>query len=219
MAEDAKQKKKEEEPKKEKKLSLPILIGIGAGALIIMVVVIIFALNFILDSKLQKIEEMTANQPAATEHSEKPPKGHDDEHPEDPEHEDIQKFLKGDEAEYYETDQIVTNPLGSTSQFVALRLGLSYFIKGHGEEGGEGGGDGHGDEEGADISGLNAPKYKKFKSRIKHTVNSAIGSMTVTDMQIPRDSLANIIKVQLDPLFKENDFYLKDVILVQFVIQ
>ena len=105
-----------------------------------------------------------------------------------------------------ETGRIITNPKLS-EKFAVINLGLSYREK-VGEE--------ESSEESAD-----APDAKalKMEAQIKSILNNMIGSMTEEEIQHQRQNLSTIVKEKLTPLFKKNKMFLREVLIVEFIIQ
>lgn len=111
-----------------------------------------------------------------------------------------------DKFEYLETGRITTNPLAS-SQFVVLNLGIFYSpLKNNNKE------------EKAEASDPQL-KTQRLNALIKHKVNSQVGDMDVMAFQIPRDSLAVKFKQKLEPAFKMEGYRIKEVIIIEFIIQ
>ncbi len=54
---------------------------------------------------------------------------------------------------------------------------------------------------------------------IRNIVNSQIGSMSLEELQIPRDSMSKIFRERLRPLFRQQNARLKDIAIVEFIIQ
>lgn len=211
MAEEQQQGVQEPEmPKKKPKksgggLSTPVWIAIIAGALIINIVTIILGIKFVVGDSTSAESEA-----GSKEHTEKVDKEHTD-HSEESDEEktydelEEENVLHGDEnVQFIETGRITTNPKGSTS-FVILNLGLEYREK-HSEEGG-GGGHGGGDG-GPD----------PVMARVKGVINSTIGSFTVEELQ-DREALRVKLRDEIRKVYKKHKIYLRDVVLVEFLIQ
>jgi hypothetical protein len=195
-------KQEPEEPKKKAGLSLPVIIGIGAGVLIILVVVILFAVKMMLNSVVgtQPVDIQT------TEQQHKPV--------EDKDISDVEYYkrmvdedkISDNDSKYMETGRITTNPRAST-QFVVVNLGLSYRT-------------GLGVDDAAKKAAETDDQKRRFEALIRNAINNQIGDMTVGELQqIRRDSLTSIFKEKLVPVFIYNRIFLRDVILVEYIIQ
>lgn len=183
---------KNESPSTEKKkgLSLPILIAIIAGSVVILFVAIIFVIRIMM-SNLEESIISSSGKPPAEKVVEKEKKP-----------ESLDKF------EYLETGRITTNPLQST-QFVVVNLGVFYKPEKSGDS----------EEDSEEVKVDPAVKVSRLNALIKHSVNSQIGDMDVMALQIPRDSLMTVFREKLKPSFKNEGFVLRDVILLEFIIQ
>jgi hypothetical protein len=115
--------------------------------------------------------------------------------------------ISDNDSKYMETGRITTNPRAST-QFVVVNLGLSYRT-------------GVGAEDAAKKAGTESEDQKRrFEALIRNAINNQIGDMTVGELQqIRRDSLTSIFKERLVPVFINNRIFLRDVILVEYIIQ
>lgn len=184
---------KDDAPLKDKKkgLSLPIMIAIIAGSVVLLFVAIIFVIRIMMSNLEESIISSTGKEPTVK----------------------VVKKEKKDESldtfDYMETGRITTNPL-SSSQFVVVNLGIFYkaITKGNHEEEAK-------EETAADPEA----KAKRLNALVKHQINSQIGGMDVFALQVPRDSLMTIFREKLNPAFKMEGFQLKDVILIEFIIQ
>ncbi len=209
MAEEQQQGTQEPEmpTKKPKKsgggLSTPVWIGIIAGALILNVATIILGIKWVVG------DSATADSEAGgKEHTEKVDKEHtgDGEFDEDQEYDDLEEenVLHGDEnLKFKETGRITTNPKGSTS-FVILNLGLEYR-----ERKTEEGGGGHGGADGGP---------DPVMARVKGVINSTVGSLTVEELQ-DREALRTKLRDEIRKVYKKHKIYLRDVLLIEFLIQ
>ncbi|MCO5249855.1 MAG: hypothetical protein M9949_00350 [Candidatus Kapabacteria bacterium] len=195
-------KQEPEEPKKKAGLSLPVIIGIGAGVLIILVVVILFAVKMMLNS-------VVGTQPGDTQTTEQEHKQVEDKDLSNVEYykrmAEEDKISEND-SKYMETGRITTNPRAST-QFVVVNLGLSYRT-------------GLGVDDEAKKEAESDDQKRRFEALIRNAVNNQIGDMSVGELQqIRRDSLTSIFKERLVPVFINNRIFLRDVILVEYIIQ
>lgn len=116
--------------------------------------------------------------------------------------------------------RITTNPRNST-QFVVVNIGVVYFPKSEDhlkelkvekakeakEAGPEGGG--------GNPTLLSTKSYAQLKAN----VTRVLGSLSVEELQARRDSLPSMIKMNVKPVFRENEMFIKDVILLEFILQ
>lgn len=176
---------------KKKGLSLPIIIAVIAGGVILLVVAIVFVISIMMNNMKESIIQSTGNEVSTEKKVEEKPKD-----------ESLDKY------EYLETGRITTNPSGST-QFVVVNLGIFYApIKAKSEES---------ESEEGKIDP--EAKTKRLNALIKHQINSQIGDMDIYSLQISRDSLMMKFKHRLEPSFKMEGLKLRDVILVEFIVQ
>lgn len=206
-----------EKPAKKKKssgggLSLPLMIAIGAVTLIVLVGISLFAINYmvnnIIDKKLGAVSDTTKvlspKEEAKLKEKEKA-KELDKTYKE---LEEEEYFDTEEGVSYIETDRIVTNPKFST-RFAVLKLGLSYREKVGEEE----------KEEEEKKEGEVDQKSMKMQAQIRNIINNMIGTMTEEELQQQRSSLPIIVKEKLTPVFKAHKMFLKDVLIVEFIIQ
>lgn len=216
MAEEEKQKP-EKVKKKSKGLSLPIMIGIGVIALAVLIGGILFGVNIMINSVLDaRLAEVNVTDGEGGEKDgEHGDKEHDKEHSDeeheeemDPEEMAEDEFFNGDEGvSFKETGRVITNPKGST-QFVVVNLGLVIREKGEGEEG-------HEESEEGELS----LKEVKMNAQVKHVINTVIGNLTLAELQEQRNLLTEIFKAKLKPVYQENGIWLREVVMVEFIIQ
>jgi hypothetical protein len=206
-----------EKPTKKKKssggLSLPIMIAIGAGTLIVLVGASLFAINYmvnnIIDKKLGAVQaDSTQTHTKEDEHAKKEKEKSKEIDETYKELEEEEYFETEEGVEYMETDRIVTNPKFST-RFAVLKLGLSYRIKVNDEEE---------EKEEEEVEGED-PKVMKMQAQIRNIINNMIGSMTEEELQQNRQNLQIIVKEKLTPIFKKHKMFLRDVLIVEFIIQ
>lgn len=178
---------------KKKGLSFPIIIAIIAAGVIVLVVTIIFVISIMMNNMKQSIIEVTGKGTTEQKQSSKEKDSNKDKD------DDLSKY------EYFETGRIVTNPLNST-QYVVVNLGI-FYSKMNAKE-----------EQEPDKEFLEN-QLKRINAIIKHQVNSHVGDSDISAIQIPRDSLVIKFKDKLIPSFRAEKLKLKDVILVEFIIQ
>jgi flagellar basal body-associated protein FliL len=201
-------------PKKKSELSLVTLIGIIGGSVVLLFVLLFAGFWFavrplLLPQAPQNPQEVAKDAHGADAEKEKAKDAHGEtkegEEEEFNAHDPLAKFLV--------TGEIVTNAKNS-SQFVIIDLGIFSLYKNEEEKGKAEGGGGHG-------GGSTDPSAMKpeMASRVKGIVNRILGSMTVDELQMKRDSLPVYFKKELKPIFKESSLKLKDVTLQKFLIQ
>lgn len=186
----AEAEKTEIEQIKKKGLSTPVLISVIAGGVLLLFAAIILIFSIMMNNMKETLLSGSDKKPEKKELSKK------------------KKVETLDKFEYLETGRITTNPSGS-SQFVVVNLGIFYGpdkSKKSSEDA---------DEHEADPT----VKMKRLNALIRHQINSQIGDKDIYALQIPRDSLMAIFKNKLKPSFKMEGLMLKDVILIEFIIQ
>lgn len=192
----------EEKPKKSAGLKLPMVLGIIAGVMIILIVAVRFIfLPYIVSSLTSEATagESKAKTEAKSESSENSGK------------EEFEVFKANEKlSEFFQTGRITTNPKQST-QFVVADFGIIFFPKD--EESMKALFEGGKKEEGS--TALPA----KLSARVRGIINSVLGSMTVEELQVKRDSIPNYVMANLKPFFKEKNLFIKEVILQEFIIQ
>lgn len=216
MAEQEEEIQQPEKPVKKKKssggLSLPLMIAIGAGTLIVLVAISLFAISYmvnnIIDKKLGGLSDTTKVLSPKEEAKLKEKEKEKDLEKTYKQLEEEEYFESEEGVGYTETDRIVTNPKFST-RFAVLKLGLSFREKVSEEE----------KEEEKPKEGEIDPKTQKMQAQIKSIINNMIGSMTEEELQQQRSNLSIIVKEKLTPVFKKNKMFLKDVLIVEFIIQ
>ncbi len=211
MAEEEKQEP--EKPKKEKS-GLPFpLFGLVGFAIVLIALIINVFLILGIKSEVSSITEAITSGKINTQNDSKDKKSSESaDHDSDSEDSNVGKYVADEKADYFETGRITTNPRASTS-FVVLNLGV-YFTKGDSKS--EGGSEGEGKKE---ASTSFSPFGKKFDGMVKNIINSQIGNMSLDELQIPRDSLSLLFKQKLKPLFSQQEARLKDVAIVEFIVQ
>ena len=211
MADESKQEP--EKPGKNKSGgSIPLFGLIGFAIVLIALVVNLFLLLGV-KSQVASMSEviMTGGISSGKEHT-TDKKSEDAPHEEETEQGSSSQFVADEEAQYFETGRITTNPRQS-SNFVVMNLGLFYKLKNTGEE------EAPPAEEGAKEKDTFSPFGKKFDGMLRNLVNSQIGSMSIEEMQIPRDSMSKMFLMKLKPLFSQKKTTLKEVAIVEFIIQ
>lgn len=212
MAEEEKQEPAK--PKKEKG-GLPVpLFGLLGFAIVLIALIVNVFLVLGIKSDVTAITEVIASGKLPThaaEESKDKNKAHKEEEYFDDAESTVGQYVADDKAEYFETGRITTNPKAS-SRFVVLNLGMFFLEepKGEDEEPKEGK---------KDEAESFSPYGKKFDGMIKNIINGQIGSMSLEELQIPRDSLTNIFKQRLRPLFGQQKARLKEVAIIEFIVQ
>lgn len=189
-----------EKAKKKKKegMSLPIMIAIAVGVIIVQVVLIVVVVNFL--SPKSESEQIAEKDKKKTESLKK--KASEDEFfQEDTEEEDF--FAQEKERKYIETDKIITNPKGS-SKFVVINLGLEYKFKPDVPE-----------TEQTPDSDL----MRKVMAKLKALVIQDLGSHTLEEISNQRAEYNTTLRDKLRPIFKESKIFLRNVYIVEFIIQ
>ncbi len=192
----------EEKEKKAGGLKLPFVLGIIAGVLLILILAVRFLfLPYIVGSLTS---EATAGQSPIEGESKS-------EQSNSPIKEEIEIFKANEKlSEFFQTGRITTNPRQST-QFVVADFGIIFFPK---------------DEEslkelypgGKKEEGSSALP-PTLSSRVRGIINSVLGSMSVEELQVKRDSIPEYVMANLKPFFKEKKLFIKEVILQEFIIQ
>ena len=212
------EKQEPAKPKKEKGgLPVPLFGLIGFAIILIALVVNVFLILGI-KSDVTAITEVIATGKLPEGHSKTDEKDKKKSHNKDEEFFDdeestVGQYVADEKAEYFETGRITTNPRAS-SRFVVLNLGMffSKYPKAEGEEE-------EPKEESKEKVESFSPYGKKFDGMVKNIINSQIGSMSLEELQIPRDSLTNIFKIKLRPLFGQQESRLKEVAIIEFIVQ
>ncbi len=219
MAEEEKQEPAK--PKKEKGgLPVPLFGLIGFAIVLIALVVNVFLILGI-KSEVSAITEviisgkLPAHSAEADKHEKKTHK-EAEEYPEDEEN-TVGQYVADDKAEYFETGRITTNPR-SSPRFVVLNLGMFFSTAEKAEGEGEAE-EAHKEEKKEEGTPPFSPYGKKFDGMVKNIINSQIGSMSLEELQIPRDSLTLLFKKKLRPLFSQQESRLKEVAIIEFIVQ
>jgi len=217
MAEEEKQEPAK--PKKEKGGGLPVpLFGLIGFAIVLIALVVNVFLILGIKSEVSAITEViiSGKLPAHSAEADKHEKKTHKEAEEFPEDEDntVGQYVADDKAEYFETGRITTNPR-SSPRFVVLNLGMFFSTTPH-EEGEE---EEHKEEKKEEGTPSFSPYGKKFDGMIKNIINSQIGGMSLEELQIPRDSLTLLFKKKLRPLFSQQESRLKEVAIIEFIVQ
>lgn len=218
MAEQEEEIQQPEKPVKKKKssggLSLPMMIVIGAGTLIVLVGISLFAISYMVNNIIdKKLGAQADSTKVLSPKEEAKIKGKEKEKELDNAYKELEEeeyFETEEGVGYIETDRIVTNPKFST-RFAVLKLGLSYREKVNPDEEKE--------EEEKPKEGEVDPAAQKMQAQIKSIINNMIGSMTEEELQQQRSNLAIIVKEKLTPVFKKHKMFLRDVLIVEFIVQ
>lgn len=192
----------EAKAKKSGGLKLPFVLGIIAGVLLILILAVRFLfLPYIVGSLTSEANAGQAKIEGETK----------SENSDNPLKEEIDVFKANEKlSEFFQTGRITTNPKQST-QFVVADFGIIFFPK---------------DEEslkelypgGKKEEGSSALP-PTLSSRVRGIINSVLGSMTVEELQVKRDSIPTYVMANLKPFFKEKKLFIKEVILQEFIIQ
>lgn len=122
-----------------------------------------------------------------------------------------QDFLHGEVGVHFiRSGRITTNPQGS-SQIILLDLGMEFRAKEDDERFPDG-------EVVKDME--TKPEFARMLANVKGKINSMLGSFTVQDLyETHRDTLTKKFKETLKPVFRKEKLYLRDIILMEFLIQ
>ncbi|PKL80894.1 MAG: hypothetical protein CVV25_02965 [Ignavibacteriae bacterium HGW-Ignavibacteriae-4] len=187
---------KDEKTKKDKKGSPLKMILLVVGILVVNAIIVIGVVKFFFADA-----------------------GHD-EHPkeaktEDKAHNEKDEFaeFKNPEESFFETEnqrkmlstgRITTNPANSIKKFVIINLGLEYRIKPDLPE---------------EEFDLEKPLMLKLMIRLKAKITDRLGSMRVEELVRQRSELTKLFKEDLQEIFNENQMFLREVYLNEFLIQ
>ena len=187
---------KNEKEKKEKKGSPLKMILLIVGILVVNAIVVIGVVKFFFADS-----------------------GHD-EHPKEAKseqmgHSEEDEFaqFKNPEETFFETEsqrkmlstgRITTNPANSIKKFIIVNLGLEYRIK---------------PDLPVEEFDLEKPLMQKIMIRLKSKITDRVGSMRVEELVRQRSELTTIFKADLQELFNENQMFLREVYLNEFLIQ
>ena len=100
--------------------------------------------------------------------------------------------------------RITTNPANSIKKFIIVNLGLEYRIK---------------PDLPVEEFDLEKPLMQKLMIRLKSKITDRVGSMRVEELVRQRSELTTIFKADLQELFNENQMFLREVYLNEFLIQ
>ncbi len=180
--------KEPKEKKEQKPIKLPFIIGIIAGAVRLLVILGRFVFFPMI------VHGVTAGSKDSQKKYSSQKRG---------EFDGLDEKL----AQLTSSGRITTNPR-SSAQFVVVDLGITFIPKNEDvlKELKESKG-----KESKDLNESSLPP--KLLARTKGVVNSVLGSFTVEELHIIRDSLPEIFRRNLKPVFREKDLYVKEVIL------
>jgi hypothetical protein len=208
MADEKKQET--EKPVKVKGDSQLPMVGIIGFAIVLVALIVNLWFLLGIKSQVSTISDVFVSGKAITHEAKNGEKSAenktDGDNPEDNSNKDTQ---------YFETGRITTNPRASTS-FVVINLGMIFKVNAVAE--GEKKAEGESKEKETTAPPI-SPFGKRFDGMLRNEINSELGRLTVDEMQIPRDSLSNMLKTKLLPLFKNEKSFLKEVVIVEFIIQ
>jgi hypothetical protein len=212
MAKEIKEKDAEEkqEPVKPAKkagdgsMSIVTIVGVIGGTVVLMFILLVVFFIFFIKPMLPSThaKEGAKTEQAAEEHKE----------PKMAEGEMSEAYLiKNKEfIQFAATDKIITNPKGSSTQFVVLRLGVEYIKF---------------DKEGkpeppAAGEAKGVPTFEgAMKAKVEGQVLATIGSFTIDEFQAKRDSLSHLFKEKLKETLKEDQMKIKEVVVMEFIVQ
>lgn len=121
--------------------------------------------------------------------------------------------FKNPEESFFETEnqrkmlstgRITTNPANSIKKFVIINLGLEYRIKPDLPE---------------EEFDLEKPLMQKLMIRLKAKITDRLGSMRVEELVRQRSDLTTLFKADLQEIFNDNQMFLREVYLNEFLIQ
>lgn len=207
MSEEPKQEP--EQPKKEKKAAPFSMVGLIA--FVILLIAIVFSIILMLGVK-SSVSELN-NMIASGKFGKITLSENKDNESGKNEEGTTGSSVTNEKAEYFETGRITTNPRLS-SNFVVLNLGM-FFIPSQTE------GEEAKAEEPKDKNSEPAfsPFGKKFDGMVKSIINSQIGNMSIQELQAPRDTINKQFLEKLKPLFQQQKAKLKEIAIVEFIIQ
>ena len=209
MAKEIKEAEEKQEPVKPPKkssgdISLVTIIGVIGGAVVIMFLLLVVFFMFFVKPYLGGGHGKEAAKTEQTEEKKeaKMPEG------------DMSEEFGSKNKEFLRfaaTEKIVTNPKGSSSQFIVIRIGVEYiqFDK-----------DGKPEAPPAAAAEKGVPTFEgSMKAKVEGQVLSFLGSYTIEEFQAKRDSLPVLFKTRLKDTFKEDKMKIKDVVIMEFLIQ
>lgn len=209
--------KQEPATSKKEKSGLPVpIFGLVGFVVVLIVLVVNLFMILAIKSEVKSISEaiLTGNLPIKEATQENAKKEKSIEEDEDDPLDNVGKYVADENANYFETGRITTNPRMSSS-FVVINLGVFFKEK---EKKDAAAGQGNKEAKSNETAGF-SPFGRKFDGMLRNIVNSQIGSMSLEELQIPRDSMSKLFKERLRPLFRQQDAQLKDVAIVEFIIQ
>ena len=187
---------KDEKAKKEKKGSPLKMILMVVGILVVNAIIVIGVVKFFFADA-----------------------GHD-EHPkeaktEEQDHNEKDEFaeFKNPEETFFETEsqrkiistgRITTNPANSIKKFIIINLGLEYRIK---------------PDLPVEEFDMEKPLMQKLMIRLKAKITDRLGAMRVEELVRQRSELTALFKEDLQEIFNENQMFLREVYLNEFLIQ
>lgn len=186
----------DEKVKKEKKGSPLKMILLVIGILVINAIVVIGVVKFFFS------ENANDNHPKEASMEQK---GHSSK--------DEFADFKNPEESFFETEnqrkmistgRITTNPANSIKKFVIVDLGLEYRIKPDMPE---------------EEFEIEKPLMTKLMIRVKAKITDRLGSMRVEELVRQRSELTALFKEDLQKIFNENQMFLREVYLNEFLVQ
>lgn len=211
MAEEKEAPAAKQAPVKPKKrgggeVKMPILIGTVIGTVILMAAIFYAVFWFGIKPYMSPDEAAEGDKAGDTLKVEVDETA-DLENMDDPE----QEFLHGEVGIHFiRSGRITTNPK-ATTQIVLLDLGMEFRAKAEDER----------FPEGEKVDNLETkPEFSRMLASVKGKINSMLGSYTVEDLyKLNRDTLTEKFRTSLKPIFKKEKLYLRDIILMEFLIQ
>jgi len=214
MAEEkAEEKKEKQTPEKSKprssgggNISMLTLIGVITGTVVVMVAVLYVVFYMFILPDLKSSNDETDSTGAKHVKIKENSESSEEKIVNEMKEEDI---MLGDEGTHLiETGKIIANPKGST-KFAVVNLALDFRISEKDERF---------DPE-AEITSEN-PIISRLLIMVNDKINGKITSLTVDDFyNMGSDSLRNLFKEELVPIFLKNKLFLREVYLKEYLIQ
>ena len=199
-----------QEPEKKKKkkgssLSMPMIGVILFGVIVLNILLIIAVLKIYLpegnleaDDNDKKTEKVEKSNKKDTE------KDDGDYSLSELDEEELEFLEKEAKRKYLETDDITTNPKGS-SAFVIIQLGIKFVAN---------------DELEDKLLSPESDYMKKLMGNTRATIIKEIGLHTADELLLEgRADLPEIFRKKLKPLFKEKKLFLREITITKFMVQ
>lgn len=209
MAKEIKEAEEKQEPVKPPKkssgdISIVTIVGVIGGAVVIMFLLLVVFFMFFVKPYLGGGHSKDTAKTEQTEEKKEAKM---------PDNEITEEFgIKNKEfMRFAATEKIVTNPKGSSSQFVVIRIGVEYIQYNK---------EGKPEPPAAAATEKGVPTFEgSMKAKIEGQVLAFMGSYTIDEFQAKRDSLPALFKMRLKDTFKEDMMKIKDVVIMEFLIQ